>query len=415
MHYFHYFVSAYFFVFLLIRHASELGVVLFALLGVVVLVVPNMRRVAFASMSGWQRQDTAMALVFSSVFMFKLIASSWSASPQLGLSNALWHAHFAVWPLVFVAMLYCKPQLNQVLSGLSLALIFTGVWTAWSLFSGHPSFYPLVFKINTGVLAQLVLVCGSLLLVAASTQYENKRVWHRYLYTAGLIGALIVLYFSDRRTEWLAFFALASLINIWQLRNWFTPARAVLAACIFFAALLLIVYLRQERFALAYREIVHYFTVLGLDSSAVNTSVGARLEMYRLGLSAFLDHPFFGMGSGVRPYLLQAYGGLGESQLPHRHFHSEYLQTLVEGGIVWALLLSAAIVYWFKRAMFASYQHTHLLATLAASLSMCYLLSGSISAGLIYGPANALLVMCSALIWVCIRQKSMINAAQKDI
>lgn len=164
---------------------------------------------------------------------------------------------------------------------------------------------------------------------------------------------------------------------------------------------------------LAYREFVDYFNMLGVDSNAAATSVGARLEMYRLGLKAFWHNPIFGMGSGVRPYLLQAYGGLSETQLPHRHFHSEFIQVLVEGGIVWALALTAAIAYWFKRAVFATYQHAKVLALMAAFLSFSYMLAGSISAGLIYGPANATLVMFGALIWVCIRQGNIKNDEQK--
>jgi O-antigen ligase len=400
----HHLISLYFLLYLLIRHASEVGLIALALFGVLVLIVPGMRAKAMGSVSGWQRQDTWMVVSITSVFVFKLVSSLWSASPALGISNATWHAHFAVWPFVVVAMLYCKPKLNHVLGSLSAALVFTGLWMLYSIITGKIGYYPLVYKINVGVLAELVLVCGSLLLVAATTGFANRPKRLTVLYGLGVAGAFVILYSTGRRTEWIGFFVVCISLGLWHLRASFNWWRAVLAVLVLAGSCFVLFYLRQDRLMLAYREVVHYFNVLGVDASAAATSVGARLEMYRLGLTAFWHNPVFGMGSGVRPYLLQAYGGLGETQLTHRHFHSEFLQVLVEGGLVWALALSAAISYWFRRAVFGVWKNNEMLALIAAYLSIAFMLAGSISAGLIYGPANATFVMFSALIWVCIRQ-----------
>lgn len=402
----HILVTVYFLLFLLLRHASDVGVLLFAMLGVCVLLIPSMRIRALSSISGWNRQDTLMSLAFSSVFLFKLVSSAWSASPQLGLSNAVWHAHFFVWPFVLLAMLYCKPKLNQVLSAIALALCAVGAWMAWGLLLGKEGYYPKIFKINPGVLAELMLVFGAVLLVASSVRFRESLFKEALLYVLGACAALIVLYSTSRRTEWLSFFVIICLVVLWNARSWLNLWRTIVIITLFVACLIGVFYLRQERFLQAYREIMLYFTATAGDASAVTTSVGARLEMYRLGLSAFFDNPIFGMGSGVRPYLLQAYGGLSEAQFPHRHFHSEFLQAMVEGGIVWATLLSAAIVYWFKQAVFEAYKQSPILALMAAFLSISYMLAGSISASLIYGAANSALVMLSALIWVCIRQKN---------
>jgi O-antigen ligase len=400
----HFLISLYFLLYLLVRHASELGVFVFALLGLVVLIVPSMRLHALSSISGWQRRDSWMALSLTSVFIFKLLSSLWSASPSLGLNNAVWHAHFAVWPLVVLAMLYCKPKLNQALGALSVSLLITGAWMFYAILAGKSGYYPLIFKINVGVLAELVLVCASLLLVAATTPSDTKKNAWRWIYLLGAIGAFIILYSTGRRTEWIAFFIVLGSLALWHLRSSLTLGRALLVFFAFVVMVGILFYLRQERLILAYREIVQYFAVLGKDSSALATSVGARLEMYRLGLTVFWHNPIFGLGSGVRPFLLQAYGGLSEAQLPHRHFHSEFLQVLVEGGLAWAGALLAAIVYWFKKAVFGAWYKSPLLASLAAYLSISFMLAGSVSAGLIYGPANATFVMFSALIWVCIRQ-----------
>jgi O-Antigen ligase len=408
----HLLITLYFFLYLLIRHASEVGVLAFLLLGLLVLVVPKMRVQALASVSGWQQQDSWMALCFASVFIFKLVSSLWSASSSLGLNNAMWHVHFVAWPLVVLAMLFCKPKLNHALAALSISLTITGVWMLGAMLIGKHGYYPLIFKINVGVLAELVLVCASLLLVALMTATTAKSKNLAVLYLFGVLGAFVILYSTGRRTEWIAFFIVLGSLVVWHLRGSMTVVRTLLAIFVFVLLIALLFYLRQDRLLQAYREFVQYFAAPATNAASLETSVGARLEMYRLGLTAFWHNPLLGMGSGVRPYLLQAYGGLDELRFPHRHFHSEFLQVLVEGGLVWASALTAAIVYWFKKAVFATWRKNPMLALLAAYLSISLMLAGSVSAGLIYGPANATLIMFSALIWVGIRQSGANDVAK---
>jgi O-antigen ligase len=397
-------VTLYFFLYITIRHASEVGLVVFSILGLIILIVPTMRLRALGAMSGWRTHDSWMSLSMCSVFIFKIISSTWSASPELGLNNAVWHAHFATWPLIVLAFLYCKPKINDALIALSAALSVTGLWTFLTILSGSHGYYQEIFKINPGVLAELVLVCGSLLLVAATTYNQNNRKFDILCFRLGVLGAFVILYSTGRRTEWIGFFVVVCSLTIWHLRHSFNLCRSFFAIVLISIIVFTFFYLRQDRFVLAYREFIQYFDLLGESTIVTASSVGARLEMYRLGLTAFFNNPIFGMGSGVRPYLLQAYGGLNEAQFPHRHFHSEFLQVLVEGGLIWAGVLTAAIVYWLKQAVFNTWSTRPVLALMAAYLSISFLLAGSMSAGLIYGPANATFVMFSALIWVSIRQ-----------
>lgn len=409
----HLLVTLYFLMFILLRHAIEVGMALFALLGLVCLAVPAMRRRALSSIGTWRRQDTWIALGFCSIFLFKALSAAWSASPELAIKNALWHAHFMAWPLVFVGLAYCKPRLADAMSALSLGLIIVGAWAVYALLAGNPIYHSVMFKINSGVLAELVLVCGAVLMVCAfepsKAPAPQQAPWQTSIYALGVLGAFAVLYSTHRRTEWIGFFVVLCALIGWRYRRAFTPLRGVLAVLGLGLVLFILFYLRQDRLMLAYNEVVQYMAAMGKSKtaldSAVATSVGARLEMYRLGIAAFLDHPWLGMGAGVRPYLLQAYGGFTEAQYTHRHFHSEFLQTLVEGGIIWAGTLCAAIAYWFKHAVKNTYDSAPQLAVLAFMVVFAFMLAGSVSAALIYGPANGTLVILTALIWVCIRQQ----------
>ena len=86
-----------------------------------------------------------------------------------------------------------------------------------------------------------------------------------------------------------------------------------------------------------------------------------------------------------------------------RHFHSEYLHTLVEGGVVWALLLTMALAYLANQWLFKPTQRQREVALLAAVVMMAYALEGLFSSALVYGPSNGLLVLCTAWIWCQLR------------
>jgi O-antigen ligase len=87
----------------------------------------------------------------------------------------------------------------------------------------------------------------------------------------------------------------------------------------------------------------------------------------------------------------------------HRHFHSEYLQTLVEGGLVWALVLSAALAYLAQQWLFKPTPNQREVALLAAAVMLAYALEGLFSSALVYGPSNGLLVLSTAWIWCQLR------------
>ena len=168
-------------------------------------------------------------------------------------------------------------------------------------------------------------------------------------------------------------------------------------------------YLREERFLLAYHEALAYWqqAQAGGANNSIVTSVGARMEMYRLGISAFIDHPLIGNSADIRPDRLPQYGGggLGGEQFHHRHFHSEYLQVLVEGGVVWAAIFMTAVVYFIRAFIVKPFQSSNLISMLAFALVASYMLAGTISASLIYTQAVATFTVFSALLWANLRLK----------
>ncbi len=134
---------------------------------------------------------------------------------------------------------------------------------------------------------------------------------------------------------------------------------------------------RDSLYTQAVHEASQFMALRQTDITVTQTSIGGRLEMYCLAFMAFLDKLWLGWGAGIQPHQLAQFGSPAPEMFTHRHFHSEHLQTLVEGSKIWALL--------------------------AAVVMMAYALEGLFSSALVYGPSNGLLVLCTAWIWCQLR------------
>lgn len=105
------------------------------------------------------------------------------------------------------------------------------------------------------------------------------------------------------------------------------------------------------------------------------------LALKRLSLKMFLEHPFFGLGTGNFNARLHTYKtmGLYPQKLPDFNPHSTYLRALVENGIFAAVMLMVVLGYVFK--LFIS-RHDLLTDTFLLSLFLlfvCFLIDGLVT------------------------------------
>jgi O-antigen ligase len=164
--------------------------------------------------------------------------------------------------------------------------------------------------------------------------------------------------------------------------------------------------LRSHLYMQAVQEASQFMALRQTDLGVTQTSIGGRLEMYRLGLLAVADKPWLGWGAGIRPHHLGQFGAPPPEMFTHRHFHSEYLQTLVEGGIIWAILLSASLAYLTRQWIVKPAVSQRELVLMAAAVMLAYAMEGLFSSALVYGPSNGLLVVCTAWIWRHLRKNA---------
>lgn len=390
----------YFGLILILPLLSEAGVLIFALIGLIALV--RLRSATLDSVS-WQRSDSLISLCIASVFIFKIISALWSGTPYLAVRNALWHTHLLLWPLVAIGLSRCNPQTNDIEKSMAWGLIATAIWYVLSIFwSTQDPTRPFFEAGTTGYqqLGQLTLVLGAMNFLALTRPQVSAPRW---LFAVAMVASIIILHATSRRIEMAAFGVIVIGVmayRLWHRLSKFQVAGILATACI---VMLTIASLRSSLYMQAVDEATQFMALRQSNMGVTQTSIGGRMEMYRLAFMALCDKPWFGWGAGIRPHQLSQFGAPPPEMFTHRHFHSEYLQTLVEGGIVWALLLSAALAYLARQWLFKPTWHQREVVLLAASVMMAYALEGVFSSALVYGPSNGLLVVCSALIWCQLR------------
>ena len=390
---------------ILIPGSTELGALVLALLGLVVLL--RLRAPAAVGLRSfqWQSVDSRLSLAFASVFLFKFLSVLWADQPRLALSNALWHLHFLLWPLVLLGLHRCAAAQKDVERAVATGLVLVAAWFCVFKLSGERLLpFEDAGSSNLGVLAQMALFLGTWNMLALTRAGVSLRSADGVLKLLAFVAAWVVMIASTRRLELLGLLAMTAGVSVYRLRSRLTVGRLLLVALGVLALAGLMVYVRWEKFATGFAELVNYFELRGQDPQVVLSSWGARLEMYRVGWLGFMDHPWLGMSAGARPYLMQMYGAPGEDVFGHRHFHSEILQTLVEGGVVWFVLLGLAVVYAVRQMVIKPWGHARELALMALGLLAAYAIEGVFSAALIYGEANGVFVVASAWVWLQLRQ-----------
>ncbi len=372
------------------------GFLVFMLIGMVH-AWQSWRQPQVAGAFKWTRQDTFLALCFMSIPLFKLLTLLWSADTRLALGNVAWHLYFLFWPLMLLGLARCQAQQPTIDRSIALGLIAAAVFSAYLvLVKGHPHNSLLG---NVGITAQLTMTVGGWNLLALTRPDSHLR--QRLLYGSAFIATCMVLIFTTRRLELLGFAALSFAVVLYRMQRLLSRrqmAFACLAALLVAAAVLS---LRWEKFALGFAEVQNYFSSRAKGIPYLDSSWGARLEMWRLGWQAFVDQPWFGMGASARPYDLP--GAPPMNIFGHRHFHSHLMQTAVEGGLLGLLVFGGGSMYSIRTLIVKTWTTQRENALLAASLFLAYALEGAASAALVYDKPNALLVVMSCWVWLQIR------------
>jgi O-antigen ligase len=167
----------------------------------------------------------------------------------------------------------------------------------------------------------------------------------------GLVAGVYASYLSGTRGGWLAiplFLILCSLNFGWvkQARHWLTACVVVLLAM----TALLASPMGRDRVIATHDDLVR----LAQGNAAPDTSIGARLQLWRASVHLFEAHPAMGVGKGHLEGNLKVMADAGEISplIVNQRAHSEFFSTIAEqgaAGVVCLLLLYVGPLVYFLR------------------------------------------------------------------
>jgi O-antigen ligase len=262
---------------------------------------------------------------------------------------------------------------------------------------------------NASVFAKIVAVLGLWALLALTAKSEETKPAHtppRWLYLLSVVAAMILLVRSSCRIETSLFVVLSCLMVMQRIltqssrrAQWLTAA-FIAMACVFTAVAM------QNRFAQAVSEAKNYLSAPKPREQDVVTSIGTRLEIYHVAQRAIAARPWLGWGAGSRPQDFSQYYHHPQAKLERTHLHSQYLQTLVDVGILGFLVafVATALTVWLcvVKVWTAGDQE---LALAFASLLGVHLLSGVFNPAFSQGLSNSFFVLMMAVLITLWRQR----------
>jgi O-antigen ligase len=122
--------------------------------------------------------------------------------------------------------------------------------------------------------------------------------------------------------------------------------------------------------------------------------------MYRIALEAIPERPWWGWGAGFKPELVPQFATDPSKPLWHSNFHQQYLQVVLDVGVLGATIALVLLVYLCRRMVVIPWlQGHHELAATMGALFFTYAWKGLANGSLLYSVTNSVFVFFSALIW----------------
>lgn len=340
-------------------------------------------------------------LLFSSVFFIKILSVLWAERHFVAISNSFNHIHFLFWPALIPFFRRVEISLDRVEKIIAILLFILMIW-----YVGAKLFFPLsedaiCFKAgghNCGLFGQTVAFFLIWIFLIITRSGVNNKL--RLFYVASWGAGWIAFIGTMRRAELLVIMLSMIIITAVRVKNTIHKATLIFAivfGCIFSIASF---YTMKDRFYAIESEISMYMATGDKRIAALDTSVGARLEMYRVAVEAIRDRPLLGWGAGIKPRHLASYATKKDQPLQFSNFHNQLLQPLLEVGFIGGTIIFFILAYLLRQTVFNVFLHTNKEISLVfLALWSVYILKGVFGVTIGYGHVNALFVFYSAWLW----------------
>lgn len=363
--------------------------------------------------------ECRVAMAFVMFFLMKLVSAVWAEVPGEAIDNAFNNVHFFLWPFLLPWFRRSRLSLAQIEYCIAVGLIVLGAWYFIALFAFPQSEQADCFRAGVNGCTTLGFSLSFLLFwlsLAVSRPALSVKV--RSFLGLGLLAGWFAFVGTERRTEVMGLLVAIIFVAVWRARG-FVNKRIFVGGLALIAFVFLMSFLTlKPRFVQVESEISSYIKGGDQRTESIATSMGGRMEMYRIALEAIATRPLLGWGAGIKPRDLPQYAHDPQNTLRYRNFHSSYLQQVLELGFIGATLSLILVCVVIRITVFLPWRKRRSeLAVLAGGLWFLYAWKGLTFTAFGYGLSNAIFVFYTAWFWVLLmrEQKSLSTEKSDDL
>ncbi len=355
---------------------------------------------------GLKRDDRLLCWLFAGYF---LLYAFENALQHAALRDYDAPARFLLAVPVVLVLCAWPPRATAFWGGVGVGAIGAGIFALFH----QQTVRQLTFGGVTNPIqfGNISIVLGMLALAGIGWALQQpRRFWWTALLALGAAGGILGTILSNSRGSWLA---LPVCLCIVAIHYALTHGRRVLVMGIG-ATLVLIggLYAQphsevRQRSDLAEQEVQAYLNGRTNDSSG--TSVGQRLEMWRVGATLIPGHLLLGVGKqgylDGKQALIDA-GKANPAIAPHTHLHNDYLDALVKRGVP-GLLATLAVLFaplWLFGRHIRGSGAVQPYAAAGVLLSTCYIVFGLTQAFFTHNNGVMVFAFSMAILWALLRQ-----------
>ena len=289
-----------------------------------------------------------------SIFVFMLytfLSLIWTENLEFSLNQK---RLYIPWIAIFaIALNVKKEQIFSIVSAFIMGMIVSELLSYGMFFEvwqirGHGKEYPSPFMMHIDYSVFLALTSIILLNRLLSKRYDTRKKFIILFFFITITGNLFI---NDGRTGQLAF-----LVGIFAtiFIHYKINIKSILASLILISIIFSSAYILSNKFQT--RVHAAKSDIEKIMEGQLNSSWGIRVAMYFVAADIIKENPIIGVGVG--DYKIAAKEALEKNNhnfnqvviefIPKYHFHSQYLNVLVQGGII-GLLIFLMIFYQFSK------------------------------------------------------------------
>lgn len=296
-------------------------------------------------------QESPFAMAILAFIMYTVLSLLWTENLKTGLNGQLLYLY---WIAIFsIALNIKKKDIHLIIKAFILGMVVSEIlsygmfFNLWEI-NGHGKEYPSPFMMHIDYSIFLAFTAIILLNRLLSERYTKKEKTILLFFFLTICGNLFM---NDGRTGQLA---LAVAIFAVVFIHFKLTLKSFLLSIVLFMAIFLIAFNISDKFHT--RILNAQQDIVKIKEGIFASSLGERVAMYTVAADIVKENPLVGVGVGdfkdaAASALKKNNHGFSKTVvdfIPKHHFHSQYLNVLVQGGFI-ALGLLLLLFYRFAK------------------------------------------------------------------